>query len=611
MQMSTIPPTFFAYPVSPAQIGETVEQAIRNLQERAGITTVQSWRELDIAGHFIADQVLNKIDDCSVFAADVTQLNFNVTYEAGYALGKGKRVVLTRHKAIQSSSPLISDVGIFDTLGWEEYQNSDELESILRKITDTTPSIKNIYTLNKNAPLFLITARIKTDQVTRIISKVKKARLFFRAFDPQETPRLSATLAFEQISQSFGVLVHLLPNRVIDSNIHNIQAAFLAGLAEGMGKMLLLLQDGEEPVPIDYRDLVTTYLSPSQIDNAIADFAPKVTEAMQEDDPVIPDKLKTLLESISFGASAAENEFRELAGYYIDTEQFHRAMRGEVRIVIGRKGAGKTAIFSQVRDRKRQNSRNVVLDLLPDGYQLIKFKEMVLRFLGAGSLEHTITAFWEYLLLLEICHKLLQKDRHTHTRDPRLTQPYRTLAKLYQTDEYVGEGDFSERLSTLLQQITDEYQARFGSETDRTLKQQEITELLYRHDVNSLRGNVVDYLSLKDDVIILFDNIDKGWPTHGLTAADVSIVRSLLEATRKLERQLGRYGIKCSALTFLRNDVYELLVQETLSTGPTRISCVNCFADASSTARWRTNLLSNFGRKFAPAISMEKSRHNT
>jgi len=190
-----------------------------------------------------------------------------------------------------------------------------------------------------------------------------------------------------------------------------------------------------------------------------------------------------------------------------------------------------------------------------------------LRYLGTGSLEHTITAFWEYLLLLEICHKLLQKDKTFHTRDTRLTQPYRDLAALYQTDEYVVEGDFSERLSTLLQHITDDYQAKYGSETDRTLKQQEITELLYRHDVNKLRDHVVDYLRLKDAVIILFDNIDKGWPTHGLTADDVSIVRALLEATRKLERQLHRHEIKCSTLTFLRNDVYELLVEETPDRG--------------------------------------------
>lgn len=117
-----------------------MEHAVLNLREKSGIDAVKSWRELDIAGHFIADQVLNKIDEAKVFAADVTQLNFNVTYEVGFALAKGKRVVLTRHKGIQPSHPLIAQVGIFDTLGYLDYQNSDELEAILRSITDFTPS---------------------------------------------------------------------------------------------------------------------------------------------------------------------------------------------------------------------------------------------------------------------------------------------------------------------------------------------------------------------------------------------------------------------------------------------------------------------------------------
>jgi hypothetical protein len=148
-----------------------------------------------------------------------------------------------------------------------------------------------------------------------------------------------------------------------------------------------------------------------------------VTEAMQQPWYQEIEKEHSLLEELSFGASAAENEFRELAGYYLETDQFQRALRGEVRLVVGRKGSGKTAIFAQVRDRTREERQNIVVDLRPDGYQLLKFKEMVLKYLGKGSLEHTITAFWEYLLLLEICYKLLEKDRLPHTRDSRLLLP--------------------------------------------------------------------------------------------------------------------------------------------------------------------------------------------
>jgi len=88
---------------------------------------------------------------------------------------------------------------------------------------------------------------------------VKKARLFFRSFDPNEQPRLSAFEAIQQVAQSYGVLLYLLPTGVKDSRIHNLRVAFLGGLANGMGKVLLILQDGDEPVPIDYRDLVVPF----------------------------------------------------------------------------------------------------------------------------------------------------------------------------------------------------------------------------------------------------------------------------------------------------------------------------------------------------------------
>lgn len=565
--MPSVLPSFFAYPSEPTIVGESIEQAIGNLRDKSGITVVHSWRETSIAGRFIADQVLQKISDHTALIADVTQLNFNVAYEIGFALAKEKRVVLTRHKGITPHRPLVEDVGIFDAIGYLGYENAEELEAHIRGVTDPSPSARNVYPLNQNAPVYLIEARFRTDSVTRIISRVKKARLFYRSFDPQESPRLSASEGFEQVAQSFGVLLHLLPHQISDAISHNIRVAFLGGLAEGFGKVLLLLQDGDEPVPLDCRDLVDAFMEPSQIDGSISEFATRVTEAMQQIRYQEVDKVQSVLEKLTFGASAAENEFRELSGYYLETDQFQRALRGEVRLVVGRKGSGKTAIFAQVRDRIREERQNIVVDLRPDGYQLLKFKELILKYLGPGSLEHTVTAFWEYLLLLEICYKLLEKDRLPHTRDSRLLQPYRKLAAVYDSDRYVSEGDFSERLSRLLLHLIEDYRAKYGEDSDRTLSQQEITELLYRHDVNKLRDQIVEYLRVKKALFLLFDNLDKGWPTHGLTATDIAILRALLEATRKIERQLQKRDIDCTTLAFLRNDVYELLVSETPDRG--------------------------------------------
>ena len=101
-----------------------------------------------------------------------------------------------------------------------------------------------------------------------------------------------------------------------------------------------------------------------------------------------------------------------------------------MNLVVGRKGSGKTALFVQLRDTKRGRKPNIVVDLKPEGFSsLIKLKERVLDFLTAGAQQHLITALWEYILLLEITYKVLEKDREVHFRDHRLTANYVALQR--------------------------------------------------------------------------------------------------------------------------------------------------------------------------------------
>jgi hypothetical protein len=556
---------FVAYPSTPQVIGETVEAAIQDYARRSPGSQLTSWRETDVAGQFIGTQITTEIGTRDILVADISRLNFNVTYEIGFAIGKRKRLLLIRHDALEPDYDA-GALGIFDTIGHREYQNSQQLAEIFRFAHETSPMEVGIAPPNLSAPVYLLDAMYKTDQVRRILSRVKKAKLSFRSFDPNEQPRLSALEAIKNVSQSYGVLLHLLPNEIRDAKLHNLRAAFLAGLADGMDKVQLLLQLGDGPVPLDYRDLVTPCFHFVDIDAAIGNFATDVFEACQTRKLVVPEP-STFLAGLNLGASAAENELRDLSTYYVETDTYKRALRGEARMVVGRKGAGKTAIFFQVRDRIRQDRSNVVLDLKPDGYQLLKFKDSVLKLMSEGTYQHTITAFWEYLLLLEICHKIIEEDRVLHTRDNRLYNPYRALADAYASDEYVEEGDFSERMAHLIRNITDGYQKKHGFDKAEMLSAAELTELLYMHDVAKLRGALEDYMRFKRSVWILFDNLDKGWPSRGLTSEDLVILRALDDAARKVARQLERHEIETRTLIFLRQDIYELLVEATSDRG--------------------------------------------
>ena len=156
--------------------------------------------------------------------ADITVLNFNVTYEIGYAIGCGKRALLTRNEQFQADPTTAKKIGIFDTLGYLNYTNSESLKDILTEKIDPTPiDIRTI--LDLKAPVYILETPHRGDAMTRIISRIKKARLQYRSFSPSEDTRMAALEAISHVASAHGVVVPLLPPYMRDSDIHNIRAA--------------------------------------------------------------------------------------------------------------------------------------------------------------------------------------------------------------------------------------------------------------------------------------------------------------------------------------------------------------------------------------------------
>jgi hypothetical protein len=243
---------FLAYPSNPESLGQPLEAAARSLNA-AVPDTIETWRALGPDGSFISTNVTQAILESRSFAADVTVPNFNVFYEIGYAIGLAKHVLILRNRALARSKQL-TELGLFDTLGYREYENSKELVSLLCADDWGLPLAVASRPLNQKAPVYLLGAKYKTDFAIRISSRLKKARLNYRTFDPSEQARLSAFEAIGEVSQSLGVLVHLIPSEVQDSVDHNLRGAFLSGLAEGLGRVYTILQQCYDPVPLDCRD---------------------------------------------------------------------------------------------------------------------------------------------------------------------------------------------------------------------------------------------------------------------------------------------------------------------------------------------------------------------
>lgn len=349
---------FFAYASQPHQLTKLIKEAV-TIANQSGVCHYATWEDGDIAGRPLTAPIFEALNGANVLVADITTINFNVTFEIGYAIGIGRRVFLTKSSEFVADNDLINSIGIFDTLGYETYAQAQELARLIANIRNLHP-IDTTAKPNVSTPAYVLETPVRGDVMSHIISRIKKARLFYRSFVPTETVRLSAPEAISHVASSYGVVVPLLAPNQKDAPIHNIRAAFITGLSLGLELPTLVLQDQAAPLaPLDVRDFVKSYSCPEDLKDLIHEFSLSVFERIQKTKNLdLP--IGNLLSMLTVGDPMAENEFQTLGEYYVQTDEFNRALRGEVNLVVGRKGTGKTALFSQVRDRKRSNKNNRV-----------------------------------------------------------------------------------------------------------------------------------------------------------------------------------------------------------------------------------------------------------
>jgi hypothetical protein len=222
--------------------------------------------------------------------------------------------------------------------------------------------------VNFQQPLYVLDSLRKTDFRNAIVSAVKASKVFFRSFDPVEVSRFSTIPIIGEVTASSGMIVPFLAPHIEDAKKHNLRASFLAGLGHGLERLTLLLQRDHDPVPADFRDFVFPVRDEDAIFERVTEFAGAALVASQSLGSAPIRGHRSALQKLSLGASSAENEFRTLENYFVETAEYLRTLRGEVRIVAGRKGSGKTAIFFRARDSFRELRGSFVTDLKPESH---------------------------------------------------------------------------------------------------------------------------------------------------------------------------------------------------------------------------------------------------
>ena len=324
------------------------------------------------------------------------------------------------------------------------YNDPEELATLLQKASFGQRIATN-YPPDPN-PLYILLPTFKVGNLEQIKERALRTGLRSNQYDLVETPRLSASEAVRKVASSTGVIVPVIAPDVREASVHNIRAAFVAGVAHALEKQTLLIQYGQWAVPLDVRDDVKSYQDDRQLGVLISSFAGRVHDVLFSS-PITRHKSDNLLAGLNLGDPAAENEEAQLEEYFLERGENRQVFDQRANIVVGRKGSGKTAVFVIVRDQLRSTRSNVVLDLSPETHQLKRLKDLVLNCLAAGSKEFLLSGFWEYVLMLEIAQKVLENDLDVHKRNHTLFESYQLLLAVFKAESPDTGVDFSQTTS--------------------------------------------------------------------------------------------------------------------------------------------------------------------
>jgi hypothetical protein len=558
---------FFAFPGEPAELKNPIFAAVENIKSNTSVS-VTAWPQLSIFGASIPDEVRSGIETANVLVCDITRPNLNVYYEIGYSIGLGKSLAPVINVSFANAISDVQKDGLFDIIGYKPYENSHGLADILGDLPDKI--LLDLYSkaLNTYQPVYLLNAYRKTDFVTAIAAAIKDSKVHYRSFDPAEEARFKIINTISEVTASAGVIVPFLENYVDDYGRHNIRAAFMAGLARGLGREVLLIRHQARdaaPAAADFRDDVVGVRSESEAAEKVMAFCSQVLIAAQSIKKPSIRASRTALQRLTLGATAAENEFRTLEDYFVQTSEFLRTARGEVGIVAGRKGSGKTAIFFMVRDSFRKDKNAIIVDLRPESHQLSLFKSELTKILDIGAFDHTIAGFWYFVILTELLLALKKEIEYQAAHRVGLFTQAAEIDEALARLEISESGDFTARINRLGTYVIEEIKAK--AKRGETLSPEKLTNVVYRGGIAEAKRLVIKHSTNVEHLVFLFDNIDKGWETDGVDELDVRLVRLLLEALEKVRSDLGVENRDFRFVVFLRNDVFELMVSETPDKG--------------------------------------------
>jgi hypothetical protein len=564
--------TFFGSPWEPALRREAIQNAATQLTD-TGVIRARPWTDVRVGGQFVIDAIVAVIDQCALAAFDVTDLNGNVWFELGYAIGRNKRIWLLRDDTSRDSAGDWQRLKLLTTIGYTPFVNSqhivagfykDRPDLVERTVFDT--AIAQALGDEPKPTLLYLPSLHETEAgraITRRLSQERKRGLMVIADDPNEAAVRPLSWYAQTISSSLATVVHFTSPSRTDARIHNARCALVSGLAHGLGRPLLMLAEADFYAPIDYRDLLRVYRSANTaaqaVDQWIGEQLSLQTLPEVRARSVDQRRREATLKSIHLGDFVAENEATELSEYFVETTAYKDVLTRNLVLFVGRKGSGKTANLIIAARDLASDRRNLVVVVKPNAYEFEGLVALIKRYRVDGDQGFLVEAIWKFLLLTSIAKALAEELRvrpgvAADTREGQFLQFIDAHPELF-------ELEFASRLELAVQSLNESPIADDGV----TQRRARISEALHQGTMQRIEQLTAPLLREKRRVAVLVDNLDKGWTRDAdideLSRFILGLLASIGRVFTGLGRPHGDGDPRITAAIFLRSDIFQQVMR--------------------------------------------------
>lgn len=549
---------FSAYSSHDPNIVAQINSAIKNLNKTTDIRWVSWEKDMEIENALIFCEICKYITQSKAVLVELSDLNFNVIFEYGYSLGLGKKI----HPIVGERFDFKNIERHFQPLlgiGIGKYEQNKLSSKLIKKSFWKKEHHKNVYdfekthilndNLNIDSNSLLYIKNVDSPQVSEEIEKEISNHSIDVIIDDAQEENYNLLWYSKQIKKSFAVIIDLGMSGNTDNFKHFLKCAFICGICIATGRRVLTINSVHAQKPSDIITLIKEYASPKAARNQVYKFLNKHSNDYSVINSYVSTKNRdrsSIFDKINLGEHTAINDMYFIKECFVDIPEYKNLSNRGYKLIIGRKGTGKSASFFNFKSDK-DRYREIVIHQLFDKYNLDDIYTLTEPFKSQNDKNKIASSYWHFILLLIIAQNIRDS---IDIGDPEINNVIELDARerFLRYFNQTKFGDQSKSVTEYLVDIIDDLK----SKGHKSVK--EIKSNFYNEQIIKLMKEVITYLKDSDKHLYLnIDGLDSNLSIKKNKELITLILFNLHEVCSNLfGNKFGNFTINL----FLRTDLY-------------------------------------------------------